>query len=606
MFTHTIRKGSVLISCLLMFAVMALSVSAKTVKLKIIETSDIHGSFFPYDFINAKEVPTSLAQIYSYVKEQRATSGQHVILLDNGDNLQGQPTVYYYNFEKPEEPHVYAKIANFMNYDAIIAGNHDVEPGHEVYDKLVKELDCPMMAANAVKEGTDEPYFEPYTVLEKDGVKIAVLGLTTPGVPNWLPENMWEGIEYRDMIKSAKKWVPIIQEKEQPDVLIGLFHAGFDYTYGGKTADTPLNENASRLVAEQVPGFDVVFVGHDHQGWNEWVTNNEGEKVLVAGPVDAARTIAVANMTLTYDETEDAWKKDISGEIIEAREYAPDDEFMSEFGYVVDELKAYVDKPIGKFTESISTREAMFGDSPFVDLIHRIQLDLTSADVSFAAPLSFDATIDEGEIYVRDAFNLYKYENLLYTMKLSGKEIKDFLEYSYGGWFDQMEGPDDHLILFKRDDRGNLVWSNRYNAYETVNRYYNYDSAAGMIYTVDVSKPEGERITIESMMDGSPFDMEKMYVAAINSYRGGGGGGHLTEGAGIPKEELTERTLSSTIQDLRFFLMQWIQEQQVVTPEALGNWQVVPAEWVEEARTRDYRLLYESAPPEPEGPKVTK
>ncbi len=218
--------------------------------------------------------------------------------------------------------------------------------------------------------------------------------------------------------------------------------------------------------------------------------------------------------------------------------------------------------------------------------------------MSFAAPLSFNASIKEGEVYVRDMFNLYQYENLLYTMKLSGREIKDFLEYSYGGWFDQMQSPDDHLILFKKDDKGNLVWSNRTNSYETGNRYYNYDSAAGMIYTVDVSKPAGERVQIASMADGSPFDMEKMYTVAINSYRGKGGGGHLTEGAGIPKAELTDRMLSSTIKDLRYFLKEWIKQQQVVTPEPLGNWEVIPKEFWETGKVTDYKFLYE-----PEAPK---
>jgi 2',3'-cyclic-nucleotide 2'-phosphodiesterase/3'-nucleotidase len=583
-----------------------LSASAKTVSLKFIETSDVHGSLFPYDFIKAQEVETSLAQVYTYVKEQRANSEQHVILLDNGDILQGQPVVYYYNFEKPDATHICADIMNFMGYEAGVVGNHDVEPGHDVYDKLMKDFKFPWMAANAIKAGTDDSYFEPYMVMEKDGVKIAILGLTTPRVPDWLPKNIWEGIDYQDMIEVAKKWVPIIEEKENPDLLIGLFHAGVDYTYGGQTADTPRNENASKLVAEQVPGFDVVFVGHDHHGWNETTKDSTGKEVLILGSLDAAKTAAVANVIMTYDDAKKAWTKEITGEIIEVKEYPADEEFMTKFGYVMDELKAYVDKPIGKFMETISTREAMFGDSPFVDLIHRIQLEMTEADVSFAAPLSFDAKIEEGEVFVRDAFKLYQYENLLYTMALSGKEIKDSLEYSYGNWFNQMSGPDDNLILFQKDEDGKMIWSKRYNSYETAMRYYNYDSAAGIIYTVDVSKPVGERVMITSMADGTPFDMEKQYKVAINSYRGGGGGGHLTKGAGIPKEELESRMLSSTIKDLRFFLMKWIENAQVVTPEPLGNWEVVPAEWWKKAKEKDYVLLYESEAPEDEGPKVTK
>jgi len=570
---------------------------AKTATLKFIETSDVHGALFPYDFIRAKEVDTSLAQVYTYVKEQRANPDQHVILLDNGDILQGQPTVYYYNFEKTDATHICAEIMNFMDYETSVVGNHDVEAGHDVYDKLVKEFKFPWLAANAVKAGTEEPYFEPYTVLEKDGVKIVILGMITPWIPNWLPANLWEGMEFEDMIESSRKWVNIIQEKENPDLLIGLFHAGVDFTYNKLTADTPKNPNASKLVAEQVPGFDVIFVGHDHKGWNEFVKNSAGDDVLLLGAIDDARTVAVANVTMTYDEANKTWKKELVGEEIEIKEYPVDEEFMIQFKPVVDELKAYVDKPIAKFTKTISSRESMFGDSPFVDLLHRIQLELTEADVSFADPLTFDAEIKEGEVYVRDMFTLYKYENFLYTMAFSGKEIKDFLEFSYGNWFNQMSGPDDNLILFKKDDQGKMIWSKRYSSYETATRYYNYASAAGIIYTVDVSKPVGERVMIKSMADGTPFDMEKQYKVAINSYRGSGGGGHLTKGAGIPKEELESRMLSSTVKDVRFFLMKWIENAQVVTPEALGNWEVVPAEWWEKAKEADYKLLYESEAP---------
>ena len=598
-----VAGGVVFLFCL----ALVFSASAKTVNLKLIETTDVHGSFFPYDFIKAKKVPTSLAQVYAYVKEQRANPDQSVILLDNGDILQGQPTVYYYNFEKTDTVHICAEVMNFMDYDVGVVGNHDVEPGHDVYDKIVKEFKFPWLAANAVKAGTDEPYFKAYTVIEKDGVKVAILGLTTPGVPNWLPENIWEGIEYQDMVESAKKWVPIIQEQENPDLLVGLFHSGVDFSYKGQTADTPMNENATEVVAQKVPGFDVVFSGHDHQSWNKVITNDAGEDVLILGGNNAARTAAVAKVSMTYDDKSKTWEKELGGEIIESGDYAVDEEFLTRFNDVVEEMKAYVDKPIGKFTKTISTREAMFGDSPFVDVIHIIQLDLTDADVSFAAPLSFDTSIDEGDVFVRDMFKLYKYENLLYTMKLSGKEIKDFLEYSYAGWFNQMQDADDHLILFKKDENGKLIWSERSNSYETVARYYNYDSAAGIIYTVDVSKPEGERITVISMADGTPFDMDKQYKVAINSYRGTGGGGHLTKGAGIPKAELTDRMLSSTIQDLRYFLMKWIEGQQIVTPEALGNWEVIPADWVAKAKEKDYNMLYEPEAPEQEdGPKITQ
>ena len=168
---------------------------------------------------------------------------------------------------------------------------------------------------------TGKPYFKPYTIIKRDGIKIAVLGLITPAIPNWLPEKIWSGIRFDDMIETAKKWVPIIQEKEKPDLLIGLFHAGVEPGYNGADPKAPKNENASQFVAEQVPGFDVVFVGHDHHGWNYTVKNSAGKTVQILGTINAARTAAVANITMTKDKATNTWKKEITGEIIESKRF---------------------------------------------------------------------------------------------------------------------------------------------------------------------------------------------------------------------------------------------------------------------------------------------
>ncbi len=575
-----------------LLVLFVISLQAQTITFKLIETSDVHGQVFPYDFINDKPANSSLAQAYTYIKQERAKENQNVILLDNGDILQGQPIVYYYNFERPDTTHILASMMNFMDYDAATIGNHDIEAGHPVYDKLVKEFDFPWMAANAIDEKTGEPYFKPYTIIEKEGIKIAVLGLITPHIPHWLPEKIWKGMYFEDMIKSAQKWVNIIKEKENPDLLVGLFHAGIDYTYGNETAETPKNENASQLVSEQVDGFDIVFVGHDHHGWNKLIKNNFGDVVLILGTKGYASTIAEATVNFTYDLNTYSWESTVLGETIETSDYVPDEEFMEKFHYAFDETKTYVSKAIGVLTESISAKDAIFGDAAFTDLIHNIQLDLTDADVSFTAPLSLNADLEVGTIYIRDMFDLYKYENLLYTMELNGKEIKDYLEYSYALWFNQMKSEKDHLLNFEKDDEGNIIYSERSQSPMLANRYYNFDSAEGIAYTVDVSKPAGERITIKGFTDGRDFDENKMYKVAVNSYRGNGGGGHLTKGAGIPHDELSERVINSTEKDLRYYLIKWIENQGKVAVKTTHNWNVIPKDWYEAGKKLDKAILF--------------
>lgn len=575
-----------------------------TVTLRFIETTDVHGSLFPYDFIEAQEVDASLAQIYSYVKEERAKTDQSVILLDNGDILQGQPITNYYNYERSTlDGHIVADVMNYMGYDAGAVGNHDIEPGRPVYDAVADQFDFPWLAANAVYRSTGEPYFEPYAVMERDGIKIAVLGLITPGIPNWLPESVWPHLEFRDMIETAREWVPIIQERENPDLLIGLFHSGYDYTYGGVDENTPENENASQLVARQVSGFDILFIGHDHMNRNETVTNAEtGKPVLILGAESAAQSVAAATVTLTPNG-DGAYDKAIVGETIDATQFEADPQLTAAFASQIDAVKAYVDEEIGIFTEATSSRDAMFGDSSFNDLIHELQFDVTEevfgekADVSFAAPLQFDKTIEAGQAYIRDMYKLYKYENQLYLMELTGEEIDGHLEFSYALWTNQMTGLEDHLLNFTDIDEAT-------GNYDLASRYYNYDSAAGIVYTVDVSRPEFDRVTILGMDsdldgavdEGAVFDPNTVYRVAVNSYRGGGGGGHLTDenGAGIAQEELESRKLDFTDRDLRFYLIEQIREAGTVAPRAIGNWKFIPEDRAAQGAERDRPILYGS------------
>lgn len=574
---------------------LTFSLPAQTINLKIVETSDVHGAIFPYDLRSDRPSNSSLAQVMTYLRQERSNTDQHVILLDNGDILQGDPIVYYYNFERTDTTHLYADVMNYMQYDAGTVGNHDIETGHDVYDKFNDELNFPWLAANAVRTADGKPYFKPYTMIEIGLLRIAVLGLITPSIPNWLPEKIWEGMEFHDMIESARKWVKEIKLREQPDMIIGLFHAGVDYTYAGQNADSYKNENASKLVAEQVPGFNIIYVGHDHAGWNFKVKNPLGEDVLILGSLAGAQTVAVANLTLTFDKICELWSIDsIEGETINIKEYEIDTDFMTKFSPALEEAKEYVNRKIGEFKKSISSKDAIFGPSEFTDIVHSIQLELTSADISFTAPLAINTEIKSGDVFVRDMFNLYRYENLLYTMTLSGEEIKNYLEYSYANWFNQMNDENDHLLKFKKDDQGNILYSERSKSPELQERFYNYESAAGIFYTVDVSKPEGERVSIIGLTNGASFDLNKIYKVAINSYRGNGGGGHLTRGAGIPQERLSERILDSTEKDLRYYMMKWIEKQGTVYPEILNNWNVIPESFWQKGKEKDYKILFGS------------
>ena len=511
-----------------------------------------------------------------------------MLLLDNGDNLQGQPEEYYYNFIDTISQHFNAEVMNYLGYEAGTAGNHDIEAGHSVYDRLIKLYKFPVLAANAVDTKTGQPYFKPYTIIKKKGLRIAVFGLIIPVISTTLPPELYSGMEFRDMLKTAKKWMPEILD-QKPDLVVGLFHSGWDRSFNREAGDT-LNEDGSAAVAYYVPGFDVIFNGHDHSTVNEKIVNSEGDTVLILDGGSSAQEIAEADIIFTNKGIRGKRTKSIKGSIISLKDYKPDKEFTDRFASQDSIIRNYVDKVIGESTSTISSRDAYFGPSGFIDMIHSIQLEITGADISFAAPLSFDVSISKGPITVGDMFKLYRYENMLYTMKMSGDEVLKYLEYSYSGWYNTMKNGKDYLMNYRSGKDGKPVM---YQGRARLrNQSYNFDSAAGINYSVDVSKPEGERVRISSFSDGRPFERGKIYRIAVNSYRGNGGGGHFTEGVGLSSQELRSRLISLTDKDLRYYIIKAIEKRRIVGPVPNKNWKIIPVEWVKKAVPRDSVMLF--------------
>lgn len=575
-----------LYSCSIMMA------DNKTINLRIIQTSDVHGCFFPYDFINRKPKSGSLARVITYVDSLRREHGKNVILLDNGDILQGQPTCYYCNYVKPELPNVAAMVTNYMQYDAQTIGNHDIETGHAVYDKWIGEVNCPTIGANIIDTKTNEPYVNPYTIIEREGVKIAVLGMITPAIPNWLNEQLWHGLRFDEMTESARYWIDHLQKTEKLDVIIGLFHAGKE---GGiKTAE--YEENASLRIAKEVAGFDLIFFGHDHATHASVVKNVAGQDVVCLNPGCNALMVADAEIKITVDEhlvngrkQHILQSKTINGKVTDIQKQAINQEFMRHFQADIDSVSAFVNRRIGTFTHAIYTRDCYFGSAPFTDFIHQLQLNETGADISFNAPLSFDTQINAGDVHVSDLFNLYKYENQIYVVEMTGEEIRKYLEMSYALWVNTMTSPEDHIMLI---DKHEQLGQQRYHF---KNLAFNFDSAAGIDYEVDVTKNIGQRINILKMSNGTPFELNKRYKVAMNSYRGNGGGELLTKGAGITLDELKHRIVFESKHDQRYLLMKWIEKNEVMNPKANNNWRFVPEEWTGQALARDKKLIFGSS-----------
>lgn len=566
---------------LLFICACGYSTSARNteVELKFVETSDIHGNYLSYNYVDQCDWDGGLSRIHTYLKKERRKYGHNLLLFDNGDMIEGQPISYYYNYVDTAALHVAADMMNYMRYDLGNLGNHEIETGLPVLNRWIRDCQFPVLTANVVWKETGELYAQPYAVFERSGLRIAVLGLSTAATPAWVCKSLWEGLEFQDMEEAAKKWLPIIKEKENPDIVVGLFHSGKDARVIGNT----YKDDVAMEIAHNVPGFDVVMMGHDHNLYCEKIANAAGDSVLLVNPGSAG--LVVAEITLSVKLKDGVvTQKNITGLLVDVDAYAPDEDFVKRYAVQHKTVNDYVSQKIGVFTERVTTRPAYFGPSAFVDFIHSLQLSITNADVSFASPLSFDASIESGDIRICDVFRLYRYKNMIYTMSLSGMEIKNYLEESYALWTNQMENQDDHLLLFLDNGDKQTLFANF---------YYFFDSAAGIIYVVDVSKPKGEKISILCLSDGRPFELDHTYSVALTSYRGNGGGELLTRGAGLRIEDLDNRILSITDKDFLHYLIDYIKQNKVIHPRVLSHWKFVPENWVRSATEKDYRLLFE-------------
>lgn len=572
-------KYTAYLTGIVLAGLLALSCGRREGSVEIYATTDLHGMLLPFDNTEGEPTDRSLANLASLVESK---GKKNILLFDNGDILQGDPLAYYYNFIDTTSTHIIADILNYLGYDAASVGNHDIEAGHPVYDRVRRDYNFPMLAANAVDERTGEPYFEPYTVIEKKGLKVVVFGLITLSVPRWLPESLYRGIRFENMVSTARKWMPAMQA-EDPDLIIGLFHSGM-----GDERDRGDDENSTLSVAMNVPGFDIIFCGHDHRQDVREVTNSSGEKVLVLD--GGSRAEVLMNVTVKMKRQDDgSLHPEISGRLIPMNTLPESAAFMERYSDVLERLKGYTSEIIGRSTATATTRDAFFGPSAFVDLIHQVQLGITGAQISLAAPLSFDQRIEEGDLMIRDMYRLYRFENFLYTVRMTGGEIDRHLEHAAGQWFQTMTKSTDLMLRYRLDDTGAPVIVN--GTARLQNPSYNFDSALGIRYTVDVSKPGGAMVDITSLSDGTPFSYSDEYTVAVNSYRASGGGGHFPA-AGITAHELERRIISATDRDLRHCMTEWIRRKGTITPVETGEWRIIPSAWSEKAEERESVMLF--------------
>jgi len=560
------------------------------VRIKIVGMTDLHGNFQMFDFIRRRPVIGGLPYVHQFVKQERKDTTQHVILLDGGDVLQGQMTVFYYNYVDRREFYMPAFRFNRAGVDAGVVGNHDLEVGKYVLERFVSELNSPLLGANVICVRTQIPYFQPYTILERGGLRIAVLGLTTPIQTDCVTLEIIEGLDIVNMLEPTRYWMNHILQNESPDLVIGLFHVGFPL--GGdslQVGEACFYENNPVYIAENVYGFDALLLGHLHKSVIHRTANYVGDSVWLVEPGFGGRHVAVLDFELQKIPGQKAKILSSSARIenVFESQNVLSPETIAE---IVDEceLMALVaDEPVAFLVDTICNVKAFFGSSFFVDLVHKVQLEHTGAEISFASPLSTNVVIPFGPLTFSDLFRIYRFENTLTVLNMTGKEIKDYLEYSYDLWINQMHSPDDRMLRTKDLQPG----APRFLGREFEIPQYHFDSGAGLHYEVDVRKPFGQRIRILKMSNGDRFKKNRMYKVVTSTYRVSGAGGHMEQGAKIDRKTMHDRIISTDNAMVRELIREDFIRQGEVRAFSYDNWKFVPESYAKPAKAREIKEL---------------
>src|SRR5256886_9139617 len=399
----------------------------KRAHVVILSTTDMHGRVFPIDYYTNKYDNVGIAKVATLVKEARKNDPD-LLLLDSGDTIQGTPLEYFHNKRHNTPPDPMMLSMNALHYDAMAVGNHEYNFGLKVLEKARSEAQFPWLSANTYDKGTARTHYKPYIVKEVSGVRVGVLGLTTPGIPNWENVPNYAGLEFHETVSEAGKWVTVLRNTEKVDLVVIAMHMGLeeDLRTGQINPSQVPNENAAITIVRRVPCVDIILMGHTHREVSSLVVNG----VLLT---QANRWAShVARVGLYLEQVGGRWRVIArSARTIPITEKTALDPEIAKLGEPYDkETQDWLSRTIGESADELTARDCRFRDTAIIDLIQRVQLEAGNADVSMAACFNPEARIPNGKVTVRNIAGLYEYENTLVTLELTGQQLKEALEHS--------------------------------------------------------------------------------------------------------------------------------------------------------------------------------
>jgi 2',3'-cyclic-nucleotide 2'-phosphodiesterase/3'-nucleotidase len=519
---HTIRR-------LLVGLIFGALVYAAPVTVTILATTDLHGNLVPVDYVTGGAVPRGLARIATLIRAVRAEN-PNTILIDCGDTIQGTPLegVYQKALRDGSPPAVgdpMMRAMNLLGYDAMALGNHEFNAGLLNLDRARKDAKFPWISANTVlaKPGAQRE-FEPYLVKTVAGIKVAVIGITTPMIPLWeKPENLG-AYRFTPPVEAVRAAIAQLRGA-RPDLILVAAHSGLGRNLQSNAPEEPL-ENVVYDLAEQLPDLDAIVFGHSHMQLEGTLVG----KVLLVQPKNAGASLA--RIDFTFDPKLVSKKSRL---IAVTPQTAAATDLMELAKPYEAATQSYLNTPVATSTRELTALRGREQDTAIVDAIQRVQLYAAKADVSFTALFNPEVRIPKGQVTVRQIAALYPYDNELFAIEGTGKMVKDALENA-ARYFSEKSIPG-----------------------------FNYDMAEGVEYEIDRARPEGDRIC-NLRWQGRPLDPAQKLRIAVNNYRAGGTGGYeMFRGA---------KVLWRSGDDIRDLLIRYYTEHKVIPAEATNNWKI--------------------------------
>jgi 2',3'-cyclic-nucleotide 2'-phosphodiesterase/3'-nucleotidase len=514
---------------------ITLGLQSQETRIQILGTTDMHGHVLAQDTYTLQPANLGWAKVTTLIRRQQVLN-PNTILVDCGDTLQGEPLNYVRNVLRKDLPEPSLAIMNTLGYSAMAVGNHDYDFGFEVLREASRQAKFPFLSANTLN-AKGQPALATHVIVTVAGVRVALVGFTTPGTA-WMTEaGNLAGLSFQDIVTAAKTLVPRLRKEEQADVVIALLHSGLG-ALDGRAGD----ENEALRLADQVPGLDAIFAGHTHQA-----VQAEHKGIPIVQALSFGRALAVVDLNLRKEQGK--WRVVTSSE----RLLKPDDQTASdpEVLGLTAELRAatdrYLDTAATNLLVDLDSRWSRMEDTPLLQLIHQVQRQATGAQLSAAACPGPKLFIPRGPTSVRQFWALLPYENQLAKIRVTGEQLKRYLEQSARHYALSWE-PE----LYNRDVP-----------------FYNFDTVDGVSYALDLGQPAGNRVK-NLAYQGKPVKPEQTFSMAITTYRLRGGGGYMDA---IGYKSIPELVTKATERNL---LLEYVLGRPSINPASANNWRTIP------------------------------